>query len=226
MMPFPGGLSGDANGSLIFGVLFALSYLMMLRHEPSWRRTVAKTAGVLCLALLAVQRDGPMLLVAALLLSAAGDAFLAQRGERAFMAGLVSFLLAHIAYVALFAMSGEGIGLAVAEAWRIALALAILVAVGMLLRLLWPALTATLRGPVALYASAILGMGLTALTMPAPLVIAGAVLFMASDSLLAVGKFLLPAEARPQAWIQPLVWVLYFTAQTAIVLGFLLQGLG
>lgn len=221
-MPFPGGLSGDANGALIFGILFALSYLMMLRREPSWRRTVAKTGGVVFLALLAFQQNGPLLLVAALLLSAAGDAFLAQRGERAFMAGLASFLLAHIVYVGLFAMSGEGAGLAVAEPWRIALALAMLGSVGLLLRRLWPALPAALRGPVALYAVAILGMGLTSLTLPAPLVIVGVVLFMMSDALLAVGKFLLPEDAPAHSWVQPLVWVLYFTAQTAIVLGVLL----
>ncbi|MDP3897611.1 MAG: lysoplasmalogenase [Mesorhizobium sp.] len=222
-MPFAGGLSETANGTLLFAVLLAVFYGFMAGHPPSWRRTLAKAGGVLLLALLAAVQGGPALLVAALLLSAAGDAFLAQNGERAFMAGLASFLLAHLAYVALFALSGEGVGLIVAEPWRIALGLAMLASVGLLVGLLWPALPGAMRGPVALYAAAILAMGLGALTVPVAPVVGGAVLFMASDGLLATGRFLIPPASPHHGWAQPAVWALYFSAQAMITLGVLLS---
>lgn len=222
-MPFAGGLSETANGTLLFAVLLAVFYGFISGHPPSWRRTAAKAGGVLLLALLAALQGGPALLVAALLLSAAGDAFLAQVGERPFLAGLASFLLAHLAYVALFALSGEGAGLIAAEPWRIALGLAMLAAVGLLVRLLWPVLPGAMRGPVALYAAAILAMGFGALTVPAPLVVAGAVLFMASDGLLAAGRFLMPPASPHHGWAQPTVWALYFAAQAMITLGMLVS---
>ncbi len=85
-----------------------------------------------------------------------------------------------------------------------------------------PALPSSLLGPVAVYVAAILGMGIAALTLPSLAVIVGAVLFMASDAILAAGKFLL-AEASPrQSIVRPAVWILYYVAQAAITLGFLL----
>jgi uncharacterized membrane protein YhhN len=65
-------------------------------------------------------------------------------------------------------------------------------------------------------------MGLSALTLPVPAVIAGAILFMASDALLAVGRFLLAADSPRQALVRPAVWALYYLAQAAITLGVLL----
>ncbi|TIS81761.1 MAG: lysoplasmalogenase, partial [Mesorhizobium sp.] len=90
-------------------------------------RSAAKTLAVALLAALAVMQGSPPLLVAALALSAAGDAFLSQDGEKAFLAGLASFLAAHVAYVALFLNAGGGIGLLTAESWRGAIALALAV---------------------------------------------------------------------------------------------------
>ena len=50
--------------------------------------------------MLAVVENGPLLLFAALALSAVGDAFLSREGDRAFLGGLASFLAAHLAYIA------------------------------------------------------------------------------------------------------------------------------
>lgn len=220
-MPFPGGLESTQNGTLLFSVVAAALYLFMTGREPSWRRTAAKTASTALLALLAFLVGGPVLLVLALLLSAAGDAFLAYDDEPAFMAGLASFLAAHIAYVVLFARTGSGIAMYAAEPWRLVAAIVMVVLLtGVFLRLR-PALPANLLGPVAVYAAAILGMGLFALTLPSLLVIVGAVLFMASDAILAAGKFLFDARSPRQAVVRPAVWILYYAAQVAITMGFL-----
>jgi uncharacterized membrane protein YhhN len=48
-------------------------------------------------------------IVAGLALSFAGDLALVSRERRAFLAGLVAFLLAHVAYTAAFAVAGAGL---------------------------------------------------------------------------------------------------------------------
>ena len=78
MTPFPGGIESLANGTLILSAAAALLYLPLQGREPSLRRTLVKTGSTALLALLAWMEGGPALLVAALALSAAGDAFLAH----------------------------------------------------------------------------------------------------------------------------------------------------
>ena len=221
MMPFPGGIEDASNGTLLFAVLLAVGYGWLVARPPSWRRTAVKTGSVALLALLAVVQGGPLLLILALVLSAAGDAFLSREGEKAFLAGLVSFLAAHIAYIALFALVGDGFERLLASPWRLAIAAAMTVAVALLMRRLWPAVGQALQLPIAVYALAIFAMGVASLTTLLPLAILGAVLFMASDTLLAIGRFLLPTDSTHQGWVQPAVWALYFAAQLSIVLAFL-----
>ena len=59
---------------------------------------------------------------------------------------------------------------------------------------LWRRVGPSLRVPIAVYVAAILAMGISALTTSYAWVIGGAVLFMASDGLLATERFLLAAE--------------------------------
>ena len=221
MMPFPGGVENIANGTLIFSVLLAVFYGMIVHRAPSLRRTIVKTGSVVLLAALAAIEGGPTLLVAALALSAVGDACLAQDGEKAFLAGLASFLLAHIAYVALFWTTGGGIAEIVSQPSRIVIALMLLAAVGLILSRLWPAIEAAMRPPVALYCVAILAMGLSSLSDLGAAVVAGAVLFMASDAILAAGRFLVPHDDPRQNWMRPLVWLLYYTSQLVLTLSFI-----
>ena len=221
MMPFPGGVENIANGTLIFSVLLAVFYGMIVHRAPSLRRTIVKTGSVVLLAALAAIEGGPALLVAALALSAVGDACLAQDGEKAFLAGLASFLLAHIAYVALFWTTGGGIAEIVSQPSRIVIALMLLAAVGLILSRLWPAIEAAMRPPVALYCVAILAMGLSSLSDLGAAVVAGAVLFMASDAILAAGRFLVPHDNPRQSWMRPLVWALYYTSQLVLTLSFI-----
>lgn len=220
-MPFPGGLESTANGTLVLSLAAALLYLLMVGRPPSWRRTLAKTAAVGLLTVLAIHLSAPWLLVAALGLSTAGDAFLAQDGERPFLLGLASFLAAHVAYVVLFAEAGEGIGYVLALPWRLVAAMLLTGFAGAMLGLLWQRLPADMKLPVGAYVAAIVAMGLTALTMPAPAVVLGAFCFVLSDAILATERFLVPAGSPLRRTTAPMVWVLYYAAQVLIVLGLL-----
>lgn len=221
-MPFAGGIDANANATLIFSLVAAVIYAFTLGMPPSLARSAAKTLAVAMLAVLSALQGGPLLLVAALALSAAGDAFLSRDGEKAFLGGLASFLVAHVVYIALFLRSGGGLGLLGAEPWRGAIALALAVFVIVMLAALWRRVGPGLRVPITVYIVAILAMGMAALTTDSAWVIGGAVLFMASDGLLATEKFLVAAISPHRAWMRFSVWVLYYAAQLAITLGFLL----
>lgn len=157
------------------------------------------------------------LLLGALAMSLAGDAFLMFPGY--FIPGLVSFLVAHLLYVALFRMG---------QAWfpsRRALAITLGVGAVMYAYLWQGGLPAALRVPVAAYVIVIALMAAQAVGRATVLqgsvnggaavgVAIGAGFFMLSDSLLAVNKFVSPL---PMAQ----VWVLstYYVAQVLIVRG-------
>ena len=222
MMPFPGGIDANANATLVFSLVAAVIYAFTLGMQPTLARSAAKTLAVAMLAVLALLQGGPLLLVAALVLSAIGDAFLSRDGERAFLGGLASFLAAHVAYIALFLRSGGGAGL-LGEPWRGAIALAMAVFALAMLAALWRRVGPGLRVPVSVYVVAILAMGMSALTTTNLWVIAGAVLFMASDGLLAAEKFLVSAISPQRSWMRYVVWALYYAAQLGITLGFLLS---
>jgi len=198
-------------------------YAFALDMPPKWTRTAAKTLAVALLAVLAAMQGGPLLLVVALALSAIGDAFLSRDGEKAFLGGLASFLAGHIVYVALFVQAGGGLELLSAQSWRGAIGLAMAAFSIVMLAALWRRVGPQLRVPIAVYVAAILAMGISALTTDKVWVIAGAVLFIASDGLLAAERFLLAAISPHRVWMRYAVWVLYYVAQLAITLGFLLS---
>ena len=222
-MPFPGAVTDTANATLLLSIAAALLYAFALETPPSPRRTAIKTLAVALLAVLVFIRSGPPLLIAALGLSAAGDAFLSRDGdERAFLAGLASFLAAHLAYVALFFLAGGSFGLMIAEPWRAVVALAVALFAVLMLARLWRAVTPDLRVPIAIYIVAILAMAVTALTVESPAVIIGALLFMASDAILAAEKFLMASSSPLRRPARFAVWALYYAAQLSITVGFLL----
>jgi uncharacterized membrane protein YhhN len=166
------------------------------------------------LAVLAFHTGGSMLLVLALALSAAGDAFLAHKGDPAFLGGLGSFLLAHIAYAVLFI--GAGAGLAAAPVPGVVAVVVFALVMGTLMvRNAGP-----LALPVAVYVLAIAVMGLGGVTLGG-LVLLGAALFMASDAILGSEKFLMSETSSLRRLTSPAVWVLYYAGQVLITLGLL-----
>lgn len=163
-----------------------------------------------------LSKPAPRLLLAALLWSLAGDVFLMLPGDW-FIPGLVSFLLAHVCYIALFSLGVPWLGA------RRALLATLLLGVGMYAFLWQGGLPGALRVPVAVYVLAIALMAAqawarrAALGSRAALLVAlGACCFMLSDSLLATNLFV-----HPLPWAQ--LWVLasYYAAQTLIVYGLL-----
>ena len=160
----------------------------------------------------ALPGSGKWLLAAALTASLAGDVFL-MLPMNAFIPGLASFLLAHLCYIALFR---QGIG------WfpsRSALAVTLAFGGAMLL-VLWPNLAdPVLRGAVTVYVLVICLMAAQAIGRAtrlrdpgATLVAIGACVFMASDTLIAINRFVTPIALSS-------LWILasYYLAQTLIV---------
>lgn len=151
------------------------------------------------------------LVCAGLVFSLAGDVFLMLPRDR-FVAGLASFLIAHLFYIAAFAPRPA--------TFAAPLVLLALLAYGIvLLRALWPRLGA-LRVPVAVYAAALLVMAWQAAarwavldTTAALLAAVGACLFVISDSVLAWERF-----ARRHDYGQVVVLSTYFAAQWLIAL--------
>ena len=154
------------------------------------------------------------LLLGALLGSLAGDVFL-MLSEHLFIPGLVSFLLAHLCYIALFK---QGVG------WfghRGALGGTLALGIGMYAFLWQGGLPAALRVPVAVYVVVIALMAAQAWGRHAALrersslaVALGACCFMLSDSLLATNRFVQPLPLS-QLW----VLATYYAAQVLIVSG-------
>jgi uncharacterized membrane protein YhhN len=215
MMPFAGGLAAEGNALLLFSFAAALLYFLMLERAPSAKRTLIKAASVGLLAVLAHREGGPDLLVAALAFSALGDAALAQEGDRAFVTGLGAFLLAHIAYAALFATAIGGfspLDMAAAVAF---------ILFGLAFGAVLVRKAGALALPVAAYVLAITAMGVTAAGVGG-WVLAGAALFAASDALIGTGKFLLAPEHPLQPAAARAVWALYWLAQAVLVLAVLM----
>lgn len=221
-MPFPGGIEDTSNAALLLSLAAAALTVFLADLPPTFMRSVVKTLAVALLAVLAFVQQGPLLLIGALALSAAGDAFLSRDGERAFLAGLASFLAAHVLYIALFASWGAGPAVLFSEMWRAGIALLMGLAALTMIALLLPRVAAGLRLPIIAYVAVILVMGLAALTTNSLPVISGAILFKVSDGILATERFLLSAVSPARVPMRYAVWVTYYAAQLLITLGFLL----
>jgi uncharacterized membrane protein YhhN len=222
-MLFPGGIEGTANATLILSVAAAVIYALIVNMRPMPLRTAVKTLAVSMLAVLVFVENGPALLFGALVLSACGDALLSRDGDRMFLAGLASFLAAHGFYIALFLTHGAGLEAAFAEPWRIAVTVGITVLALVMLVLLWRRVKPALRLPVLAYEVVIVAMGLATLTMGNLWIVGGALLFIASDGLLASERFIVSAISPHRPSMRLAVWVLYYAAQVMIALGFLLR---
>src|SRR5436190_142893 len=134
------------------GAVAAVSAILHLRAEyRGLRRQVylfkpLTTVTLLLIAALAPSTRYDTAIIIALIFSLAGDVFLMLRTDR-FVAGLTSFLLAHLAYITAFASSISHPLLLAVYAVFAAVVMAIL----------WPGL-GKMRGPVAAYMCVIVVM--------------------------------------------------------------------
>lgn len=175
-------------------------------------------------------RGGPPLLVGALGLGSLGDAFLAWDDETSFLCGLGSFLVAHLLYIAVFVQhEGSGMQLqpkldVLLNGWRAAATGGLTLLVPGMIASLVPRIGPELRLPVVVYSLVIFVMALAALTLDSTQVITGALMFAASDSILAADRFLVPPTSPVRPLMQHAVWLLYYPGQLLIAVGFLSLG--
>lgn len=158
------------------------------RHRSFYLLKPLTTLLIIGIALCGPSGDFRTLVTAALLLSLAGDICLMFRGDRWFVAGLSSFLVAHLVFVAAFVAGWPGSSLPL---WTAAYGLYGLAFFGWLLPK-----TGRLMLPVIVYGAVLMAMAVTASARWAALhdlrslyLLAGALLFVISDSSLAVRQF-------------------------------------
>jgi uncharacterized membrane protein YhhN len=203
----------------VLSILVLASAFLTIRAEyrgPRLHVYVFKPLTIVLIILIALQTKAAaptykQLIIAGLVCSLAGDVLLIWPRER-FVAGLVCFLFAHVCYIAAFTVGGRR----VFSAWGAAV---LMLYGALMLRVLWPRL-GRLKAPVAFYVAAILLMAWQALNrflaagdVGSGLALAGALLFVASDSALAWNRF--RGEFKSA---QAVVLATYFAAQWLIAL--------
>lgn len=225
MMPFEGGIENTANGALLLSVAAAILYLFTIDTVPSLHRTAVKTLAVSLLAVLAFMQGAPWLLTLALVLSAVGDASLSRAGDTPFLGGLASFLAAHIAYIVLFLSHGHGwLAPIASSALLTTIAFLMAATTAAALNILLRKVPGSLRLPILAYGVAILAMGLAALTTAQPWIIIGAMLFMASDTILGFERFVMSQLGQGRWAARLAVWVFYYIAQLMLTLAVISAG--
>ena len=176
---------------------------------------VAKPLASACFLWMAVALDAPAtgygrLVLSGLALCALGDVLLVPRGRpRAFQAGILAFLLGHLAYAAAFMRLGP------APLAMVAAAVGMVAFGGAVLHWLGPRLPDDMRKPVRAYvavisAMVVCGVGATAGRGPGTVAI-GAVAFALSDVAVARDRFVSPGFVNA-AWGLPL----YYAAQLVL----------
>ena len=160
------------------------------------------------------------LLVTAQLFGAAGDTLLIPGGFFFFAGGMVAFLLGHVCYMCLFGgQSWKGLGL---KQWTVAIAvmagatLGLVKLIGIKGAMFWPMLVYGF-GLMMLIFSTLAGV----VRQPADergtwwILLAGALLFTFSDSLIAMETFdVLPFTSRPMV-----IMLTYLVAQSLLAIG-------
>lgn len=144
--------------------------------------------------------------VVALVLSLIGDVFLMLPRD-AFVPGLASFLLAHLAYIGGLRLESDGFEPAA------------FVVIGMAVAIARPVLVSVERSlflPVFLYMVVITAMAVCAVNTGDSGAIVGAVVFMMSDSLIAWNRFVSPLRHARVA-----IMSTYHVAQAALILSLL-----
>lgn len=209
------------NPALILIILancLSFYYLLVWLPRPdSQNRSLLKIAPmVLLIAATPFAAISPIIvfgLVACLI----GDYFLSMEGDKNFIAGLTAFLVGHLFYIGFFANGFDFSFFSLPQSQETLLVLLALVA--LVLFRLWPYL-GEMKIPVILYSCTILAMAYFArMAQPGLIVLAGVVLFVISDIILANDKFTPLTRSLPRRLMPYAVWLFYFTGQSLIVAG-------
>ncbi len=208
-------MTAAASAFLAIAAVLAVADWVAIVRGDHRLEYVAKPGATLALAacaatLDAAHTDTQVLFVIALLASTAGDVFLMLPGDR-FVPGLGSFLVAQVLYTVGFLLAGgDGVD------YVIGAVVVGIVVVPLAVRFV-TAVRAASRGalvvPIVAYMGAISVMLVTAIGSGNPYAIVGALLFTASDALIAETRFV---KQRPGAGLA--IMVTYYLAQAGLVL--------
>jgi uncharacterized membrane protein YhhN len=208
-------VNGEAWALLaVAGVMAVANWIAVARDSKPLEyvakpATLAALVGV-ALTLDPLHADTREWFVAALVLSLLGDVFLMLPRSQ-FIAGLVSFLLAHIAYtVGLNLHAGTATALAVAS---VVVAVPGIILAVPILRGLRSGEQRDFIGPVVAYMVVIAAMLASALATGNPWARGGAALFYASDAMIAWTRFVGPVRGAGVA-----IMVTYHLGQAGLVL--------
>jgi uncharacterized membrane protein YhhN len=187
------------------------------RRTETWAKPATLVALIaVALVLGATDTSAGLWLLVALALGLAGDVLLLGASDTRFRLGLASFLLGHLALVVSFTRLGLAPPGWLWVAWLVLFACLIAT------RRVVPA--TFLRGgralavPVAVYTVVIGAMVIFAFDTGEPLIAVGATVFAASDSILAVNRFV-----SPRPWAPVAVMVTYHVGQALIVGGIMVS---
>lgn len=210
----------SVKATQIASVLCSLLYFIHpIVNLPHLLVIILKTLSVSLLSVAAFRQmkgTAKYLLTTALLLSSLGDFFLALREEKYFVFGLLAFLTAHLVYIMLFWQVMRMKPSPANAVQKVLIAVIVVYSAAMFWWLL--PVSNGLTVPVAVYLAIITLMVISAiLAWKSPwLTPVGAILFMLSDSLIALSRFKhliggLPAHL--------MIWSLYYIAQYLIFRG-------
>ena len=190
-------------------ILCALAYVLTIPYSPYPGSVLVKALPILILlgvAWVSLQGLARLFVAAALLFSAGGDIFLEMDK---FTPGLGSFLIAQLCYAWYFFSQRTTGPLPYAR---------LIFIVATMLSVSFPIIThaGDIFIPVAVYMAAITAMGVSAAFYRAPstLVFAGALLFVASDSMIGINRFVMPFAGSSYA-----IMLTYYGAQLLILWG-------
>jgi uncharacterized membrane protein YhhN len=191
-------------------VIFSAIYLVSLSFETGFSGLL-KILPILTLSLVVAKTTEPPIrhfLLVALFFSACGDLLL---NANQFIFGVVAFLMAQLSYAFLFVRNWQGF------TNRLPISLLLSGYMGFMLYVLLPNLESLLI-PVIAYLMAIGFMGFAAIQSKYSISwsVLGAMVFIASDSLIAIEKFIQPI-AYNDYWIM----ATYYLAQWMLIEGFL-----
>jgi uncharacterized membrane protein YhhN len=206
--------------SIVFVVLTAIAvatlvwFLRMGWTQPAAAAKVLASCGFIATAISAgaLRHGFGRIIVAGLLLSMAGDMFLVGQTQRHFLFGLVSFLLAHVAYVTAFVSFGQQ------RRWTLFAAVPVILVAALVLAWLKPHVPLDLAMPVRLYTAVISLMVITAIGArgagASRLIVAGALMFFVSDLSVAMQR-IVATDFPTYVWGLPL----YYAGQLCFALG-------
>lgn len=207
-----------AGVALVVAALLAVLDWVAVARASKPLEYVAKPGATAAMFATVAMFNGPggapwILLLVALALCLAGDVFLMLPTD-AFVPGLGSFAVAQVMFALSFVVDGI-------DGTRLAIGLLLVVPAAVFLARRF--VGALRRGgkpelvvPVSVYLVVICAMAVSAITGGSAVAIAGAVLFMVSDSLIAESRFV-----RERRWHPVGIMVTYHLALVGLVLGLL-----